>query len=71
MYSSFVYVSFLQCGADILTTDSYQISIDILTENLNISPCEAQDLIGQSVSLAQEARDWFLKQPEVSHASCN
>ena len=58
--------SYLQHGADIIITNSYQASIELFTKHLNMSPCEGLDLIGRSASLAKEARDWFVKQPEVS-----
>ena len=59
------FISFLQNGADIITTASYQASIDGYYQHLGLSSDNALKLIANSVYLAQEARDWFLQQPIV------
>ena len=57
--------SYLEHGADIITTASYQASIEGFCEQLKVTAIEGLSLIGQSASLAKEAREWFLQQPEV------
>ena len=52
-------------GADIITTASYQASIDGFQQHLNVTTQEACNLIGRSVTMAIKARDWFMQQPEV------
>lgn len=59
------FISFLQNGADIIITASYQASIDGFHKHLGLSSEQVLELIAKSVSLAKEARDWFLQQPEV------
>ena len=60
------FISFLLHGADIITTSSYQASIEGFCQTLGVSLQEAHDLIGLSVTLATKAREWFLQKPEVS-----
>lgn len=54
-------------GADIITTGSYQASVGGFCKYLDVSTEEALELIGQSVKLAVQAREWFLDQPQVCH----
>jgi homocysteine S-methyltransferase len=59
-----VHKCFLDHDADIIITASYQTSVGLLCENLNITSCESLDLIGRSVSLARKAVDEFMEQPQ-------
>lgn len=52
-------------GADIITTASYQASVDGYRKYLHLSESEAIGLIEKSVTIAKEAKEWFLQQPEV------
>ena len=58
--------SYLQYGADIITTASYQASVEGFCKHLKVPPSEALRLIGQSVSIAHKAKESFLKQPKVN-----
>ena len=51
--------SFLDAGADIIKTSSYQASIEGFVEHLSLSPVEAHDLIVKSGFIAKEERDRF------------
>lgn len=57
-----IHLDYLRAGADILTTSSYQISIQGLMENLKISENEALKILTSSVTLAKNAREDFLKE---------
>ena len=57
--------SFLLHGADIITTASYQASVNGYQKHLGVSASEALDLIGKSVTIAKEAKEWFMAQPQV------
>lgn len=50
------YKSFLNSGCDVITTSSYQMSIDLLTEVTKCSQVEAKEFIKKSVYIAIEAR---------------
>lgn len=52
-------------GADIITTASYQASVDGFRDHLGVTAEEACSLIGRSVIMAIKARDWFIQQQEV------
>ncbi|KAK3856695.1 hypothetical protein Pcinc_019310 [Petrolisthes cinctipes] len=53
------HLSFLSCGANILTTASYQASIPGFTTHLGITQTQALSLIARSVSLARTAIEEF------------
>lgn len=57
-----IHLDYLKAGADILTTSSYQASIEGLTEELNISENEAKQIIASTVTIAKKARDDFWKE---------
>ena len=45
----------MKSGAQIITTGSYQLSIQLLEEELDLEKAEAKDYIKKSVKLAKEA----------------
>lgn len=47
--------SFLKSGAQIITTGSYQLSIQLLEEELDLEKEDAKEYIKKSVKLAKEA----------------
>lgn len=47
--------SFLQSGSDVVTTATYQASIEGFTRHLGLKPEEAEDLIMSGVRLARES----------------
>lgn len=53
-----VHMDYLQAGADIITTASYQATMEAFIES-GIEPDKAQDLLRLSVKLAQSTRDEF------------
>ena len=55
------HVQFLESGAEVVITASYQASIEGFCEFLKISKDEAIDLMKRSATLACEARDEYLK----------
>jgi len=52
---------FLEAGAEVIITASYQASVEGFCEHLKVSEIEAIDLIKRSVTLTQEARDEYVK----------
>ncbi|CAI8044423.1 Homocysteine S-methyltransferase 1, partial [Geodia barretti] len=54
--------SYLESGADVLITASYQASVEGFRRELGVSEVEARDLIGRSVTLAREARSQFISE---------
>jgi len=56
-----VHLLFLEAGAEVIITASYQASVEGFCEHLKVSEAEAIHLIKRSVSLAHEARDEYLK----------
>ncbi|MCJ8729695.1 hypothetical protein PDJAM_G00109510 [Pangasius djambal] len=52
--------SFLQCGSDVITTVTYQASIEGFTKHLGLKPEEAEDLMMSGVRLAKEAAADFM-----------
>ena len=52
---------FLEAGAEVIITASYQASVEGFCDHLKVSETEAIDLIKRSVTLAHEARDDYLK----------
>ena len=57
-----VHMDFLQAGADIISTASYQATLPGFMK-LGLSKSEAIDLIAQSVQLARDVRDRFWNEP--------
>ncbi|KAI5628281.1 homocysteine S-methyltransferase-like isoform 1, partial [Silurus asotus] len=55
-----VHYSFLQCGSDIITTATYQASIEGFTKHLGFKPEEAEDLMMSGVRLAKESTAEFI-----------
>ncbi|KAI5109352.1 homocysteine S-methyltransferase-like isoform 2, partial [Silurus meridionalis] len=55
-----VHYSFLQCGSDIITTATYQASIEGFTKHLGLKPEEAEDLMMSGVRLAKESTAEFI-----------
>lgn len=53
------HLSFLEAGADIIETATYQASIDGICRHLRIAPTEALGVIANAVAIAREARDEF------------
>lgn len=58
MYDNF-FDSYLEAGADIIITASYQASIEGFVEHCNKTVEEAENLIRSSVDIANQARDKF------------
>lgn len=56
-----IHKSYLRQGADVITTASYQCSVEGFCKHLSVSREEALGLIDRSVTLAADARDWFLQ----------
>ncbi|XP_014667745.1 PREDICTED: homocysteine S-methyltransferase-like [Priapulus caudatus] len=57
---------FLESGANVITTCTYQASIEGFCQNLLISPEESLELIKRGVKLAQSARTMYMQQnPDV------
>lgn len=54
-----VHMDFLKAGADIITTASYQASVEGFMNTLNMSAEKACDLLRSSVRVATQARDDF------------
>ena len=57
-----VHKDFLASGSDIISTCTYQASIDGFTKHLNITTEEAKELIKKSVALAKSSCEEFWKQ---------
>ncbi|GAA6102547.1 homocysteine S-methyltransferase YbgG [Tachysurus ichikawai] len=55
-----VHYSFLQCGSDILTTATYQASIEGFTKHLGLKPEEAEELLMSGVRVARESITDFM-----------
>ncbi|KAG7326412.1 hypothetical protein KOW79_009813 [Hemibagrus wyckioides] len=55
-----VHYSFLQCGSDVITTATYQASIEGFIKHLVLKPEEAEDLIMSGVRLARESAADFM-----------
>jgi homocysteine S-methyltransferase len=54
-----VHKSYLESGADIIITASYQASVDGFCQELGLTRHEALDLIGRSVAIAKEAQQLY------------
>lgn len=52
--------SFLECGSDVITTATYQASIEGFIKHLGFKPEEAEDLIMSGVQLARESTADFM-----------
>jgi len=50
---------FLEAGADVIETATYQASVDGICRHLSVAPSEALDVIAKAVAIAREARDEF------------
>lgn len=57
-----VHKSYLESGAEIITTASYQASVQGFQEYLKITGGEARTLIQKSVKLAQQAKEEYLRE---------
>ncbi|KAK3557414.1 hypothetical protein QTP70_026654 [Hemibagrus guttatus] len=55
-----VHYRFLQCGSDVITTATYQASIEGFIKHLGLKPEEAEDLIMSGVRLARESAADFM-----------
>ncbi|XP_068140104.1 uncharacterized protein Bhmt [Drosophila tropicalis] len=55
------HVDFLQSGADIILTNTYQSSVEGFMKHLQITREKSIELIAKSVNLAQQAKDNYLK----------
>lgn len=61
------HLDFLEAGAEIILTNTYQASVEGYTEHLNLDRAQSIDLIKSTVQLAHVARDKFLEtQPSQS-----
>ncbi len=63
-----VHYDYLKAGADCISTASYQATVEGFTD-AGISEEEARSLISLSVSLAEDARERFLKSDEYDSAA--
>jgi homocysteine S-methyltransferase len=54
-----IHLKYLYSGADIITTNTYQASVDLLQEELNYSQEQATQLLITAVQLANTARNTF------------
>lgn len=63
-----VHYDYLKAGADCITTASYQATVEGFM-NAGFSKVEARSLISLSVSLAEEARDRFMKSDDYDSAT--
>ncbi|MBO6258441.1 MAG: homocysteine S-methyltransferase [Succinivibrio sp.] len=54
-----VHLSYLQAGADIITSSSYQATVSAFVQK-GLTVQKARELIGSSIRLAKEARDEFI-----------
>lgn len=59
------HLDFLEAGAEIILTNTYQASVEGYTEHLKLDRAQSVDLIKSTVQLAHVARDKFL----ATHAS--
>lgn len=57
-----IHLDYLRAGSDILTTSSYQASIQRLMETLGSDENEASEILRTSVFLAQKARETFWRE---------
>ncbi|XP_062853329.1 homocysteine S-methyltransferase YbgG [Trichomycterus rosablanca] len=55
-----VHYSYLQSGSDVITTATYQASIEGFTKHLGVKPEEAETLLRSGVQLAKEAAAEFM-----------
>ena len=55
------HMRYLEAGAEVIITASYQASVKGFCEHLKVSVAEAIDLIKHSVTVAKEARDEYVK----------
>ena len=60
-----VHRSFLDAGADVIITASYQASPEGLSRHLSVSHEDALHLIGQSVAIAKQARTEYMQEKGV------
>jgi homocysteine S-methyltransferase len=58
------HLDFLEAGAEIILTNTYQASVEGYTEHLHLSRDESIELIKSTVKLAHIARDKFLRSNE-------
>lgn len=63
------HLDFLQAGANVISTNSYQATVDGFIEHLGLSPEESVQLIHKSVQLAKDARERFMKERNWSAGS--
>ncbi|KAF5894651.1 homocysteine S-methyltransferase YbgG-like, partial [Clarias magur] len=55
-----VHYSFLQCGSDVITTATYQASVEGFIKHLGVKSEEAENLIMSGVRLAKESAEDFM-----------
>lgn len=67
-----VHMSYLQSGSDIITSATYQVSIDNMVTVLQISPAEAKSYIQKAVHIARNACNqfWTKHSGESNHDRC-
>lgn len=58
------HLDFLQAGADIILTNTYQASVEGYQQYLNLSKDESLELIKKTVGFAHTAREKFMKKQE-------
>lgn len=58
------HLDFLESGAEIILTNTYQASVEGYTEHLHLDKTQSIDLIKSTVQLAHMARNKFLESPE-------
>ena len=58
---SWIWTRFLQGGADIIETNTYQANVHNLVQHLNLNTDDAVRLLQRGVHLAQQAREEFLE----------
>lgn len=56
------HLDFLRAGADVISTNTYQASIEGFQKHLGLSPEDSYKLICEAVHLAKRARDTYLKE---------
>lgn len=61
------HLSFLRAGANIITSCSYQATVDGLMEKLGVTQERAETYIGNSVELARESRSQFQKESGLAN----
>lgn len=51
---------FLQCGSDVITTATYQASVEGFIKHLGLNPTEAEQLLMSGVQIAKETATDFM-----------